>query len=83
MHTSTFCNAFVGSGGGVREFARPLGADDNPNFSLCSKWLPFLCTGSSAKVNRSLKFLNNLIYVYFTSGEKNKEISEICLAFNL
>jgi hypothetical protein len=40
--TSTFCKAFVGSGGGVREADRPLGAGAKPNFTLCSEWFSLL-----------------------------------------
>lgn len=40
--TSTFCNAVVGSEGGVRVLDRPLGAVFNPSFSRCSMSLPLL-----------------------------------------
>lgn len=41
--TSTFCKAFVGSGGGVREADRPLGAGGaKPNFPLSSEWFSLL-----------------------------------------
>lgn len=45
--TSIFCSAFVGSGGGARVLECPSLDEVNPNFSRCSKWLPFLCTSSA------------------------------------
>jgi len=48
LRTSTLSNAFVGSESAFLGFDCPLGAEFNPNFSRCSKWLALFLTGSSA-----------------------------------
>jgi hypothetical protein len=47
LQTSTLSNAFVGSESVFLGFDCPLGAEFNPNFSRCSKWLALTRTGSS------------------------------------